>query len=207
MQTSQNVLTSLNVLTLVVEEVFWYSVCSKHKDIHTHVRSPCRLPEFARWGHQLSLVEGGDPQCCLHDGDELLVLHVFDCCGSVCCHDSWSWSFQSGDASQRRSREQSAAQRRRSSSEGADDEIKQQNSRVAICAEALRLHNSDRKSHHGRIIAALSLWVLRVVIHNMLPFSLSDQKFAELSHQSRIFCSALCHGRALPVQQSSRGGF
>lgn len=35
MQTSQNVLTSLNVLTLVVE-VFWYSVCSKYKDIHTH---------------------------------------------------------------------------------------------------------------------------------------------------------------------------
>lgn len=50
-----------------------------------------------------------------------------------------------------------------------DDEIKQQNSRVPICVEALLLHNSDRKSHYRRIIAALSLWVLRVVIHNIRP--------------------------------------
>lgn len=32
---------------------------------------------------------------------------------------------------------------------GGGDEIKQQNSRVPICAEALLLHNSERKSHHG----------------------------------------------------------
>lgn len=50
-----------------------------------------------------------------------------------------------------------------------DDEIKQQNSRVPICVEALLLHNSDRKSHYRRIIAALSLWVLRVVIHSIRP--------------------------------------
>lgn len=62
-----------------------------------------------------------------------------------------------------------------SSSEGGGggEEIKQQNSRVPICVEALLLYNSDRKSHHGRIIAALSLWVLRALIHDILPRFLS----------------------------------
>lgn len=34
------------------------------------------FPEFAWWWDQLSLVEGGDSQRCLHDGYKLLILHV-----------------------------------------------------------------------------------------------------------------------------------
>lgn len=74
---------------------------------------------------------------------------------------------------------------------GGDDEIKQQNSRVPICVEALLLHNSDRKSHYRRIIAALSLWVLRVVIHNIRPplfsFSLIRSLLNTLESESILF--------------------
>lgn len=41
-----------------------------------------------------------------------------------------------------------------------------QNSHVLIYVEASLLHNSHWKSHHRRIIVALSLWVLKVVIHH-----------------------------------------
>lgn len=135
---------------------------------HTHSYLPCRLPEFARWGHQLSLVKGGNPQCCLHDGDELLVLHGYTAVGQSVAMTpmvgpSCQEMFPSGGAESRvPNRGDRAAVR-------GDDEIKQQNSRVPICVEALLLHNSDRKSHYRRIIAALSLWVLRVVIHSIRP--------------------------------------
>lgn len=55
----------------------WPHTANVHKHIHAHNNnSPRRLPEFAWRRDQLSLVEGGHSESRLHDGDELLVLHV-----------------------------------------------------------------------------------------------------------------------------------
>lgn len=52
---------------------------------------------------------------------------------------------------------------------GGVGQAKRQNSHVVICGEASLLHNSQRKSHGRRIIVALSLRVLKVVIHHIHP--------------------------------------
>lgn len=104
--------------------------------------------------------------------------HLSNTCQSICRHDTasaclqllpflsanvrpWCWEVEGAVW------ELSAEQRRQSSSEG---ENKDQKKKTAMywCVEALLLHNSHRKSHHRRIIVALSLWVLKVVIHHIL---------------------------------------
>lgn len=197
---------------LTFEPMFSLSLCQMHADTNTHTHAhtltllASRVCEVAAstlscWGGQPPMLPAWwwwtSCTSCLN------------CWGSICCHNSYSRSFLSGAESRVPNRGDGAAVR-------GDDKIKQQNGYVPICVEALLLHNSGRKSHYRRIIAALSLWVLRVVIHNIPPHPCFLSVWSEvcriLLYQSKyrfcsiLLCFVLCHGCALPVQQHSRWG-
>lgn len=84
----QRFLDHLTLACLPYTHTQWkYTYTQPHTHTHTHTynnNSLCRFPEFAwRWD-QLSLVEGGDSKSCLHDGNELLILHVITLlCSSI----------------------------------------------------------------------------------------------------------------------------